>query len=129
MLAQMYATLVVTVNDGGASIVVPKPTRWCARVRRRMSLSLSTRTRKVQRRATSLGTSHAGESGADQPHGPGLESLPVVSRNSLTRTPGAAEKPQIRVIEGLQSGDKIVQSGALALFNEMEQQQSQLSGK
>ena len=128
LLAQMYATLVVTVSDGSGSIVVPADAVVRKGPMAYVFVAVDSDKQSTAKGGVTLRRTRVKVEPISA--GPGLESLPVVSRNSLTRTAGSgAEKPQIRVTEGLQSGDKIVQSGALALFNEMEQQQSQISGK
>jgi multidrug efflux pump subunit AcrA (membrane-fusion protein) len=131
LLAQMYATLIVTVNDGSGSIVVPAdavvrkgPQAYVfVRVNPEKSGKAEAEKDVVTWRRTRVKVEPISA-------GPGLESIPVVSRNALTHIAGGpVEKAQLRVIEGLAPGQHIVQSGALGLFNEMEQQQSQLSGK
>ncbi len=120
MLAEMYATLMVTVDDGRHTIIVPAE----AVVRKRadafvfvVQAGSPAGTATYQRRAVKVEPVDAG---------PGLSAAPPAqSSNDPTRVIGSTETPtqQLRVIDGLKSDESIVQSGALGLFNEMESQQ------
>jgi cobalt-zinc-cadmium efflux system membrane fusion protein len=120
LLAQMYATVVVTVNDGKNSIMVPAD----AVVRKGSQsyvfvVSESNGERTIYKRTRVL----------VEPinAGPGLEALPAVGSDKVSRAPDSTANgtQRLRVLEGLKAGDQIVRSGALGLFNQIEEQAGQ----
>jgi cobalt-zinc-cadmium efflux system membrane fusion protein len=119
LLAEMYATLLITVDDGRNSIVVPAE----AVARKRGKAFVFVQAGNAggmtiyQRRAVKVEPVDAG---------PGLSAAPPAqSSNDPTSASGAVEAvaQRLRVIEGLKPGEPIVRSGALGLFNEMESQE------
>jgi cobalt-zinc-cadmium efflux system membrane fusion protein len=119
MLAEMYATLRVIVDDGRDSIIVPAT----AVVRKRADAFVF-----VKADVTGKMTVFLRRPVKVQPvdAGPGLSAAPPAqSSNDPTIVPGSVEAAAqiLRVVSGLGPGDEIVSSGALGLFNEMESQQ------
>jgi len=119
MLAEMYATLMITVDEGRDAIIIPAD----AVVRKRADAFVFVKAGVTGdmtvflRRAVKVEPVDAG---------PGLSAAPPAqSSNDPTLVPGSVEAAaqELRVISGLQPGDSIVQRGALGLFNEMESQQ------
>jgi RND family efflux transporter MFP subunit len=118
MLAEMYATLMITVDDGRGAIIVPAD----AVVRKRADAFIFVKAGVTGgmtvflRRAVKVEPIDAG---------PGLSAAPPAqSSNDPTIVVGSVEAAaqQLRIISGLEPGDSIVSSGALGLFNEMESQ-------
>lgn len=118
LLADMYGTLVVTVNPGKNSIVVPADCvvrqgtdAFVFAVESRGGGRTEYRRVKVQIAPVDVG------------FGISDSAVAATSAGRDTSRSGAddtAARP-IRVVQGLRAGQIIVQSGALGLFNEMEQ--------
>ena len=119
MLAEMYATLQITVDAGSDAIIVPAD----AVVRKRADAFVF-----VESSGTAGATTYQRRPVKVEPvdAGPGLSAAPSTqSSNDPTIVVGSVEAAaqRLRVIDGLKPGESIVQSGALGLFNEMESQQ------
>jgi membrane fusion protein, heavy metal efflux system len=114
LLAQMYATLAVTVSDGQGSLVIPAD----AVVRKASQAYVF-----VQAGSGPQGMSFRRTKVKVEPldAGPGLGEAPAGDGAASRGVPAQ----RLRVIEGLTPGQQIVRNGALGLFNEMEQQQQQ----
>jgi cobalt-zinc-cadmium efflux system membrane fusion protein len=118
LLADMYGTMVVTIQDGKNSIVVPSD----AVVRQETDAFVFVRVEPAGGRAryrrspvTILPVSVG--FGASGPAASSAIGSAAPNSGKTTEDSGS-----VRVLEGLQPGDVIVRSGALGLFNEMEEQ-------
>lgn len=124
LMADMYSTLIVTVDDQSDSILLPteavirKGDRSYAFVLSSDQLGTATYQRRLIR-VESLGSGIGFEVGDITTSGtrPAVES--VDSKNSETRS---ALPELLRVTEGIKPGDIVVTRGGLGLLNEMEQQ-------
>lgn len=115
LLAQMYATLVVVVNDGKGSLVLPAT----AVVRKGPIAYVFVQTSSAGSAPTFRRT-HVTVEPIDA--GPGLESAPAAESNLPPADPSLSSAPiqLLRVTQGLEPGEQVVRNGALGLFNEME---------
>ncbi|HZL37002.1 MAG TPA: efflux RND transporter periplasmic adaptor subunit [Tepidisphaeraceae bacterium] len=128
LLAQMYATVVVTVSSGKDSLIVPA----AAVVRKGPDAYVFVESGSSKGGLTFRRARVKVES-IDA--GPGLEATPPAESNRLADgAPGALAPVQmLRVTGGLSSGQQVVKSGSLGLFDEMESrehnQQQQLQSQ
>jgi len=116
LLADMYATMIVTIDPGRDSLVIPAE----AVVRKDAAAFVfvksavkgnATRYRCKAVRIAPLNAGFGASSSAST-------ALGSAARNS----DGSQDMASVRVVEGVGAGDVIVRNGALGLFNEMEQQ-------
>ncbi len=119
LLAQMYTTLLVTVDEGKDAIVVPA----VAVVHKGPEAFVF-----VREASGKDGTTYRRARVRVEPIdvGPGLEPVPAVASSVAAGRPADATGPVqlLRITEGVLAGQKIVLNGALGLFNEMEQRQN-----
>lgn len=116
LLSDMYGTLIVTVNDGTDSLIVPAD----AVVREDEKAFIFVRTAdadgKKQFRRTLVKIA---------PISVGFGASEGTSAAAMAAVRGMGPEPQtasLRILEGLKPGEVIVVTGALGLFNELQQQ-------
>lgn len=122
LLADMYGTLLVTVSSGKDAMVVPaecvvrqgtdsfafieEPTNGSMMRFKRITV-------KVEPVDVGFGTSDSAAAATSS-----------TGDSGRSGTPGVEDRP-VRIIAGVQPGEKIVRSGALGLFNELQQHTKQ----
>lgn len=114
LLSDMHGTMVITTGDGKNSLVVPADTVVNAGNEAYVFVELGSAGGKTQFRRTPVQISavDAGFGTADSE----VTWLPVADSKT------GAPQVMVRISRGLESGQVIVKSGALGLFNEMPQQ-------
>ena len=118
LLADMYGTMVVTLDEGKNSIVVPSD----AVVRQEANAFVFVREgpgggrNRYRRTPVKIMPVSVGFGAS----GPAASS--AIGSAAPNSGKSAEDSGSIRIVEGIKPGDVIVQSGALGLFNEMEEQ-------
>jgi cobalt-zinc-cadmium efflux system membrane fusion protein len=124
LLSDMYGTMIVTVADGNNSLIVPADAVIREGTDSIVFVQVSRNGGKTKYRRTPVKVDSVNVGfGAS-------ETASAAGIGSAARNSGRQQQTGlVRVIEGLQSGDMIVVSGGLGLFNEMtEQAKGQAAG-
>lgn len=122
LLADMYGTMIVTVDPGKDSIVVPAE---CV-VRKGTDSYVFVETGKSGNK-TSFRRTNVKIEPLDVGFGVSDSAAAAVTADGSIRRSGPEDdmtRP-LRIVDGLRPGQTLVRSGALGLFNEMEQQSKQ----
>ena len=117
LLAQMYATVVVTVDDGRNSIIVPADAVVRKGAEAFVFVEVDSNHDRTLYKRTRVTVEPINA-------GPGLEALSAVGGDQVADALGKGAQ-HVRVTDGLKPGEQIVGSGALGLFNQIEEQQNQ----
>lgn len=121
LLADMYGTMIVTVDPGTNSIVLPSDCVVRDGADLYVFVEAGRRGNKTQFRRTKVEVAPI-----DVGFGVSTTAVAAVTAQGGEQPrDGDADSTTVRITAGLRPGERVVRSGALGLFNEMEQQSKQ----